>query len=514
MRLTETLRKDYDPRLLGFAEGRRELTRNDPLLFAAIYAPHHLKSGLADLPLSDVTLCDFHLDLLEWAKSWTEPIGDPKANRACFIAPRQSGKSTWIFTLLPLWAGAHGHRKFVAAFSDSGDQAATHLLTFKQELETNEKLREDFPEFVEPMRRGNAGRTMMQNRSQIQQSNGFLFMARGADSAALGMKVGATRPDVLLFDDIEPGESNYSDYEAAKRRNTLLSDLFPLNDWAVVGIVGTTTMPNSIIDQIRKVGAAQQDYDADPGLFREALDPELRWVVDANIQAHYWPVVFERDGVETPLWPERWPLDYINAHRHTRDFAKNMMNRPVSLDGGYWTDEDIEVDQPVGEWGNTILSVDPAVTTAKRSDYTGLAVLSRGPDKKIYVRHAEQVKLSSDALVIKVEELVREYGVKLVYVETNQGGDLWKQVFSGLSCRVRLMRNTINKEVRVAQACDYYKKKQVLHTRFFPTLEEQMLAYPKVPHDDVVDAVASGVLYFKRGSGVRVGAQQITYQEV
>jgi phage terminase large subunit-like protein len=45
-------------------------------------------------------------------------------------------------------------------------------------------------------------------------------------------------------------------------------------------------------------------------------------------------------------------------------------------------------------------------------------------------------------------------------------------------------------------------------------LEEQMLAFPKVPHDDVVDAVASGVLYFKRNSGVRVGAAQITYQEV
>lgn len=514
MNLKDVLRSDFDPRLLTFSEGRRELTRLDPLLFAAVYAPHHLHDEWQSL--SDITLCDFHLDLLEWAKSWSEPGGKRKENRACFIAPRNSGKSTWLFTLLPLWAGAHGHRRFVAAFSDSEVQAIQHLHTFKQELETNELLREDFPEFVEPRRVKSAGRALMHNRNQIQQASGFVFMAKGADSAALGMKVGQVRPDVLLFDDIEPGESNYSPYEAAKRQETLTSVLFPLNDWAVCGIVGTTTMPNSIIDQIRKVGAAQDEYEGEPGYFREFLDPELRWVVDENIKPHYWPVIISQDGIEQSLWPERWPLDELEKDRHTRSFAKNMMNRPVSLDGGLWTDDDIEVDGlPEGAtFGNTILSVDPAVTTAKRSDYTGLAVISRGSDKKLYVRHAEQVKLSSDALREKVEALVFQYGVGLVYVETNQGGDLWKQVFKNLSCRVRMMRNSTNKEVRIAQACDYYKKKAVVHTAYFPTLEEQMLAFPKVPHDDVLDAVATGVLYFKNSKGGKAVIHQFKYMEV
>lgn len=512
MNLKETLRNDFDPRLLSLAEGRRALTKHDPLMFAAVYAPHHLKESWQSI--DEVSLCEFHLDLLEWAKGWAAPSGKRKENRACFIAPRNSGKSTWIFTLLPLWAGAHGHRRFVAAFSDSGQQAETHLLTFKQELETNELLRNDFPEFAEPMRRGTAGRTLMQNRNQIQQSNGFLFMSKGADSASLGMKVGAIRPDVLLFDDIEPGESNYSAYEAAKRRETLVSDLFPLNDWAVVGIVGTTTMPNSLIDQIRKVGAAKEDFDGDPAYFREALDPDLRWVIDENIQPHYWPVILERDGIEQSLWPERWPMEELEKDRHTRGFAKNMMNRPVSLDGGYWTDEDIDVDHPNGEWGNTILSVDPAVTTAKRSDYTGLAILSRGPDRKIYVRHAEQVKLASDALRDRVVELVERFGAGLVLVESNQGGDLWKQVFKGVPCRLRTVRATDKKEVRASQAFDHYRKGQVKHTAHFPALEEQMLAFPKVPHDDVLDAVVAGVLYFKKSTGGKVALSQFKYMEV
>jgi len=205
-------------------------------------------------------------------------------------------------------------------------------------------------------------------------------------------------------------------------------------------------------------------------------------------------------------------MDMLNQIRHTRDFAMNMMNRPVSLDGGYWDEADVEIDEPES-FGNTIISVDPAVTTKRASDYTGLAVLSRGSDGLVYVRHAEQVKAASEDLKHRVVELIEEYGAKVVYVETNQGGDLWKQVFAGIPARYRGMRNTEKKEIRIGQAYDFYKKGRVKHTRHFPALEEQMLAFPRVPHDDVLDAVAGGVLYFNKGGG-RATARTTTYMEV
>lgn len=508
MKIADAL-QDIDWRLLSVAEGRRLLTRNNPLLFARVYFPHHLK----DPTTGEMTLCDFHLDLLEWAKTWATPRKSRKEHRACFIAPRQSGKSTWIFLLLPMWAAAHGHRKFVAAFSDSTNQAENHLYTFKQELDTNALLRADFPELCDVFKSTNASRILMDNRNQTRRANGFIFMAKGADSAALGMKVGELRPDVLLFDDIEPGESNYSPLEARKRRETLLSDLFPLNDWAVVGIVGTTTMPDSLIDQMRKVNEAKGHYDGSPAYFRDSLDIDLRWVVDENIDVHYWDVIqTDADDNEQSLWPERWSMEEINKDRHTRAFAKNMRNRPVSLDGGYWEEDDIEYDK-ADKYERTILSVDPAVTTAKFSDYTGLAVISRAEDGRVYVRHAEQVKKTSDSLKEHVLSLIERFGVELVLVETNQGGDLWKQVFNGIPCRYKSVRQTEKKEVRAASAHDYYKKDYVRHEAHFAALEEQMLAFPRVPHDDVLDAVVSGVLYFKRPKQ-RLVVKQIRYTEV
>ena len=68
--------------------------------------------------------------------------------------------------------------------------------------------------------------------------------------------------------------------------------------------------------------------------------------------------------------------------------------------------------------------------------------------------------------------------------------------------------------MRIAQAADLYKRKQVVHSQHFPQLEQQMLAYPNVTHDDLVDAAATGILYFGKSARQRIVAKNITYMEV
>jgi phage terminase large subunit-like protein len=521
-------------------EGRIRQTRHDPLLFAIIYLPHHLTSDSGSMSLSA-----FHLELIEWAKSWTLPVTKPREFRDSFIAPRNGGKSTWLFLLLPMWGAAHGHIKFLAAFSDSASQAEDHLQSFKDELDANEALTRDYVDLCTPLMGTQVKRYVAQSSSQIRQANGFTFMAKGIDAKTLGMKVGRQRPDLLLFDDIEPPESTYSAIEAERRLSTVLQAAFPLNIYARVAIVGTTTMPGSVIDQLRTVGELEREWLKDRESkgsfslngneelnsaeksgtneflselpistpfkntdspkywayedrdFSESIDPELRWVIDSKVRVHYFPaVITNEDGSEESLWPEFWPLDDLNSIRHTRDFAMNYMNRPVSLSADYWQNDDINVTQAV-KYRNTILSLDPAVKTAKKNDYTGIAILSRGEDDKIYVRHAEGVKIAPGPELQKyVSELCERFSVGLVYVETNQGGDVWKSVLDGVPAKYRGIHNTEKKELRATKALDFYRKKMVVHTGHFDTLLTQMYAYPKVKNDDVLDAVVSGVLYF------------------
>lgn len=485
--------EDINPKLLTFSEGRRELTKYDPMLFALLYLPDHLKNANGEL-----TLSEFHWDLAEYGKTWITKPDQPKQNRDAFIAPRECGKSTWIFLILPMWAAAHGHVKFVAAFSDAASQAETHLLTFKNELETNEYLRQDFPDFCTSKIVGSTGRSLASNAWRIIQANGFIFDANGIDTNSLGKKVFGQRPDLIILDDIEKGEKNYSEYQAGRQMNTVFDDIAPMNIYARMIIIGTTTMPNSMMDQFRK--HAQGDN-----------SQELQWITDQNVDVHYYPAIMTADdGSERSVWPEKWSLEWLQSQRHLRDFAKNYMNRPVNTDGQFWTYEDVIIEDI--EWyGNTIISIDPAVTKNKVSDYTGIAVLSRGEDDYIYVRDAFQLKVSPSELADRVAALVDIYDPGVIYVETNQGGDLWQDVFRDIPVRYRSIKQSVSKQIRAGKALNYYQQGLVRHTDHFPALEEQMYSFPKVSHDDVLDAVVSGILYFLDNKAPRVLARQLNY---
>jgi phage terminase large subunit-like protein len=492
---------DIPVELLAIPEGRRELTKYNPMLFALVYLPHHLK----DPTTGDITLSEFHVAVADYGIRWIKKDLEPMEVRDAFIAPRECGKSTWIFTILPMWAAAHGHVKFLAAFSDAAAQAEGHLLTFKNELDSNDYLRSDYPDLCRPKKSSYTGRPLAQSANRIWQDNDFVFDANGIDTNSLGKKAGTQRPDLIILDDIEKGEKNYSEYQAGRQMNTVFDDIAPMNMKARMVFVGTTTMPNSIMDQFRK--------------FAEGDDsPELGWVTEQHVNVHYFPAILDDgEGRERSVWPDKWPLEWLQSQRHTRTFAKNFMNKPLAVDGQYWQSDDVRLDSTLDEFGNTLLSVDPAVTKNKTSDFTGLAILSRGESEdgkpRIYIRHAEQFKGSPEALAERAKQLCEIYNVGVLYVETNQGGDLWKSVFKDVPAKYRTKHQKLSKEIRAGKALNFYQQDRIRHTQHFPVLEEQMYAFPKVKHDDVLDAVTSGILYFLDNRVAPVMARQLNYME-
>lgn len=469
----------FDPRLLRDPDGRRILTRLDPLLFALLYLPHHLRGKETE---DQITFSEFHLDIVDQALQWPFPSNEPGVDRDAYVAPRGVGKSTWFFLALPLWAAAHGHRRFAAAFADSATQAETHLGTFKHELETNALLRADFPELCTPLVR-NGGTKAADNRGMYQASSGFVFAARGIDSSALGLKVGTLRPDLLILDDIEPDEASYSLLLKDKRLSTLLDAILPLNVYARVVVVGTVTMGGSLVHEL--VQSITQ-----PGEMAS-------WIKDEGFRAHYYPalVTDPETGDERSIWPAKWSLDYLRSIRHTRSFLKNYMNDPMGADGEYWRPEDFKHAE-VKALTRQVLSIDPAVTTTEKSDFTGLAVVAFSAlEKRCVVRDAWELRIQpGKALRDKVIQILETYPETAgVLVETNQGGDTWKAILHGLPVPVHTIHNSVRKEVRAAKLLTRYQRGYVVHEKPLRAAEAQMVGFPKAPHDDLVDAIGNGV---------------------
>jgi len=496
--------KELMRHLLGTSAGRRYLTMDEPLLFALTYMTNSLKmpapmEDLAEGAESDVgviSMSEFHWEICEKAREWSEkPAGQfgPAEMRDAFIAPRDAGKSTWLFKLLPMWAAAHGHVSFVAAFADSGPQAKKHLSSFKRELETNALLQRDFPDLCQPLkRRGNVNVSDTQDLYQAQ--SGFVFAAGGADVSVLGMKVEDKRPDLLILDDLEPDEASYSDYQMQQRLGTLTDAILPLNIRARVILAGTVTMPGSITHQLIKAHQAREGH-----LSEDEIE---EWIKTEKFKVHHFkPIKVDDEGNESSLWPEKWPMDWLNTVRHTRSFAKNYENNPLAIDGQYWTRDDFtygSVDCAI-----TVLSVDGAVTDNKKSDFTGLAVVGATPHKpgdprrRCEVKYAVGVKLLGKALrqrILKILEMYPE--IKVIMVEANQGGELWREVMHDMPVKVVLFNNSEPKEVRAGKVHAYYQRipTRVLHTARHQQAEENMVGFPKLKHDDIVDAVGNAVL--------------------
>ena len=495
------------------SEVRRELAK-DPVAFAVIYFSHHLKDQQGNMSFSGA-----HYEWASIALEWRPPHltstsqqggggqPQPRACRDAIIAPRECGKSTWWFLILPLWAACNGYKTFIAAFANAGAQAEAHLATMKLELENNALLARDFPLICTPAKKRSGG-TVADRSGMMRSANGFVFAARGIDASVLGMKVDQRRPELLILDDIEPDESNYSPDMMIKRLSTVTDAIFPLNIYAAVAIIGTVTMPGSIMHQCVKAAVGVDVAD---------------WIADEQVRCHYIPpIITLPDGSEASVWPQKWPLEFLTAIRHTRSFAKNYANDPMARDGVYWVREDFRFGDLTG-CTKTALFVDPAVTTKKASDFTGLAVVSFRPGRvesvptgrrdprgvplvrqrivepaQVVVRESQGVKLTGRHLRAHVERLLERFPqIRLIHVESNQGGDLWSDVFAGIpSVTVSQHNSTASKEVRFAEALEHWQAGNVWHARRFGTLEEQAVGFPNAPYDDVIDAAAAGVRYF------------------
>lgn len=470
---------------------RRALCADDPVAFARIYLHDHL---VTEETGNQMTFSSVHYEWAEQARAWKEGLkSEPEQDRDAFVAPRGTGKSTWWFLILPLWAAAFGYVQFAAAFAHAASQAENHLKTFKHELDHNPLLIHDFPDLCTPLRKP-SGVTVADNMGMLRMRNGFVFAARGIDAASLGMKVGKRRPDLLILDDVEPDEASYSGDQAVKRLGTILDAIFPLNIYARVIMVGTVTMPGSIMHQLVK--SAHDALEEGEGV----------WIKEAHIRAHHHlPIVVDDSGEEVSIWPEKWPLEWLNAKRHTREYAKNYANDPLAREGLYWLREDFRTatQEDLDGLAHFLLAVDPAVTRSKTSDFTGLAVVGFDPKRrKAIVLEAWGVKLTGVPLreFVANTVLARHPEVSLIYVETNQGGELWADVFGHIpGVRYRHHTSTVSKEIRFAANLRYWQRGQVLLARPLPRLMEEAVAFPNGAYDDVIDAAVAGTDRFLVG---------------
>lgn len=480
-----------DPILLQSTEGRKFLTANNPLLFALIYYPAKLKLG------DKITFADFHLEVSKWAAlEWTREVDievDPAGPVDAFICPRGMGKSTWVIDILVMWAACHGHQKFIALFADTPTQAQFHLANFRESAKTNELLREDYPRVC---RDGTdlSGKFLAEIKETDRQdfyraTSGFAFAAKGIETGTLGLKVGDDRPSLIICDDIIKDSGSLKVIQ--QRLDTFIKKILPLRKaGGRVVITGTSFTPGDMIHQLKK--AAQFP------------DQAAKWIKGIKATPHYYPpFITNPDGTTRSCWSARWSKEWLEqSQKNDPSFPAAFLNEPIPEDGSYWKKSDFKYGSLDSPGNARILSIDPALTAGRKSDYTALACVKYSASQDMFeVMNVQQVKLQGEDLREKIIALVELFEISEIMIETNSVGSSWEARGGVLhdipGVRIKQIRYGAgeSKEKRAEWALLDYQNGKVLHKLdSFYDFETQLMAFPSVAHDDMVDSVTT-VIY-------------------
>ena len=166
-------------------------------------------------------------------------------------------------------------------------------------------------------------------------------------------------------------------------------------------------------------------------------------------------------------------------------------------------------DHPHLEW--IVIAVDPAGSTDKRADDTGIVVIGKAGDLE-FVLGDFTGKYSPDQWGRKVWTLVDEFSADAVVAEKNYGGNMVKYVlettkrFATTEARIQLVDSRRGKQIRAEPVVARYEQARIRHVGQrgdLATLEEEMTSW--VPGEGAspnrVDALVHGSTALNKGHG-------------
>jgi predicted phage terminase large subunit-like protein len=432
------------------------LTRRDPTLFA------HLV--LADRSRTPPTPTPIHAHLQTFLTA---------QRRALIELPRDHGKTTQI-CLRILWELGHNPNLRVKLVCSTDAIAAERSRFLREMIASNPQLREVFPH-LRPGRPWTAQAFTVARRS----------CAIGPSVAALGINSAATgtRADLLICDDVVDVAAAYSRAIRERVKHTFFDNLLNLLEpdgrcWCLFTPWHTD--------------------DLNAHLKRNPAFAHFRRAIDTNL---------------TPLWPEKWPHAALAARQTeigTAAFARGYQLTPIADDETairpqwvrYWTDEAAAFDQ-------VVVAVDPALTAKPQADASAVVVLGKvGTEVRCLEAIARRV--TAPHLVDLIDDCDRRWKPDVILFESNAAFEgvralLVRQTRFGP--KVKGVTQSAAKAARVAafavvveNGC--FRLRGDGQGDVDPSQKDlfvEMVVFPFLEHDDLLDAAAMGTAYLLTG---------------
>lgn len=439
-------------------------------------------------------------------------ISEQRGQKLCRIAPRGSAKSTLSTLASALKDALEFREPYQIIISDVQTNANKFLKDIKDEVETNEKLKEDYPDAC--------GIGPVWQAEAIELPNGARIESLGKGGKIRGRRHRQYRPTRIILDDPQSLEDAYSEIQLEKDFHWLMSDVMsvgqPDTNYVVLGtaladlciVCHLEKTPGwnhkrykQLITEPRNMGIWQQ--------WKELLwrhnDPQR----DEKAQQFWDANKDEMQAGASVLWPERFPLLDVMKKRYSegeRAFQCEQQGVPMPPGDAEWPIEYFDHSSFwFDEWPDIldvhVLALDPSKgKDSKQGDYQAFVRLGRTQDKTLWVE-AWMEKFDAKVMCDTMIELQRARPAERVVLETNGFQELIKIPLEQ-SCQryqmtlpIHQVVNTVAKPVRIRRLTPYLAKRQIRFRRTPGTMigvdQLKKFRVPAMPgvHDDFADAM-------------------------
>jgi len=206
-------------------------------------------------------------------------------------------------------------------------------------------------------------------------------------------------------------------------------------------------------------------------------------------------------------------LECLRGSKSAHSFSSQYMNDPIDAESVEFKTEYL-IKEPFSagvtdQLNKTsgILSIDPAFGLKTINDYTGIAVTKILPANHVYVLEAIQKHLTVPQLVDLVFDLRKTYSISKVILETTSAQLILLTPFKQEMVKRKdffqieeVGRSTTEtKPMRIRGMIPFYANGFIHHRPGLTDLEYQLIQFPRNTHDDIIDALAHQVPYWKSG---------------
>lgn len=486
-----------------------------------------------------------------------------KIDKAAIIEPRGFAKTTIFDMAVSVWLHCYKKSLFTLLGAKTDTDATQFLDSIKKVFNENTKIIKCFGKLINIKTYKTNNERYTVNANEVEFINGTYIKTVGSGTSVRGANWGGIRPTVFIGDDFQDEKNILTDSAREKQYSKWTKEIEEVGDKAVyrngvkikaatkVIAIGTVLHIDCLMSKLSR----NNDYFT---ILRRAIvlndDETVEDIFESELWRKCHDIYFDeklnkderkikakqfyedhKDEMQfVTWWPEKWDCFNDLAVKYWEDrksFMSELMNDATSI-GEKWfksvrtqTKDEIEEHDFV----KTMISIDPASTTNKKSDSTNIMVASKSTNDFTYVRDLVHRKLTFNQYCEKVVEVLeRNPDVTHINIEKNtyQGADVEKikelinksEILKGKSYEWINEMQKKNKDEKISTIVDQVNNGQII---IVSDMEDSKKAIEEIlefqgqlysVHDDAPDNLAelenklktikitSKLIFFDRGS--------------